>query len=354
MSADLWLRNPIFAAAGSEACAQLAERYPAKRYGPERNVVTSGQALEHLHVLLEGCVRVYHQTPDGLELTVKLLRAPVVYGDLEMFHDLPFLESVATVEDSTIARIPCDDYDAFLDSYPAAMRAHMVHIAAAFCVAIRNEQQLFASLDRRIANLVMAYAQVAGKPPPIGDKPAVALSQESIARSLGVVRRSVAGVLATWAKSGIVRKRGNYLVLEQPEVLQQLCAPIANSLPYWIGIPLDPLSHAASPEEERRATLELVEGPPALPVGQKSIFDKELVVGGDSGCGLQLPPMEGTIAPRHCRLFRSARGGRYWVQALSSRMPTLLNDAPVTRAVLRDGDVIGLGPVKLKVGLGRA
>jgi hypothetical protein len=221
----------------------------------------------------------------------------------------------------------------------------MLHISAAFCVAVRNEQQLFASLDRRVANLVMAYAKVQTAPA-LGDKPAVLLSQESIAQSLGVVRRSVAGVLSQWAKDGVVRKRGAYLVLERPEVLDALCAPIANSLPYWIGIPLETLSNE---DEARSAMLELTTGP-ADRIAQHTVIERELVIGRDASCGLVVP--DEAVAMRHCRVFRSARGGRYWVQSLTGKVPTLLNGAPVTRAVLREGDVIGVGAVTWKVSLG--
>src|SRR5262245_32967635 len=102
----LWMQNPIFAAAGKDACAMLPRFYPAERFAPGARVVSAGEPLDHLHVLLDGSVRVFHQNPDGLEVTVKLLRAPVVYGDIELFHGLPFLECVAALEEARIARIP--------------------------------------------------------------------------------------------------------------------------------------------------------------------------------------------------------------------------------------------------------
>ena len=109
------------------------------------------------------------------------------------------------------------------------------------------------------------------------------------------------------------------------------------------------LSGGDAPTEDRAACVELVLGPADL-VARRTLLDRELVLGRDPSCGLVLP--DEAIAPRHVRLFRSARGGRYWVQALSSKLPTLLNDAPVTRAVLRDGDIVGLGAVRLRVKLG--
>ncbi len=338
-----WLENPIFAAAGEAVCAELATRYPGRRCTSGVEIVRAGEGLDHLHVLLEGSVRVYHQTPDGLEVTVKLLRAPVVYGDIELFHELPFLESVAAIDRAVVARIPRDEYDRFLDEHPASLRAHLHHLAAAFCVAARNEQQLFASLDRRIANLLLAHVKVGATVPTIGDRPALALSQDAIARSLGVVRRSVAGVLAEWTKAGILRRRGEHIVIEQPEHLQRLCTSIADSLPYWIGMPLVTLGGADAPDPGARLSLAII-GDERSPLS----VDRELSIGSDPGCDLSLLG----VAARHCRVFRSARGGRYWVQALSKKAPTLLNETPVTRAVLRDGDVIGLGDSRLRVVLG--
>ena len=126
---ELWLANPIFASAGPEACEDLVLRYPSTRHAPGDRIVTAGEPLTHLHVLLDGAVRVYHQNPDGLEVTVKLLRAPVVYGDIEIFHDLPFLECVGAVGEALVARFPVAEYDAFLDRYPAAMWRRCSRIA---------------------------------------------------------------------------------------------------------------------------------------------------------------------------------------------------------------------------------
>jgi CRP-like cAMP-binding protein len=348
----LWLKNPIFATAGNKACAMLAERYPAKRHRAGAQIVASGALVEHLHVLLDGCVRVYHQNPDGLEVTVKLLRTPCVYGDIELFHDLPFLERVAAVDDSLIARIPRAEYEAFLRANPWTMFEHLRHLSAAFCVSARNEQQLFASLERRIANLLLAYAQIAQttarRASAPGFRPAVPLTQESIAQSLGVVRRSVAGVLAKWNKEGILRKRGDEIVLERLEFLEQLCAPIASSLPYWIGMPLDKLAVLADDEPE--AAVEVVSGPDEV-LGKIARIGRELIVGTDASCGLVLPGA--SVAPLHCRFFRSARGGRYWVQSLTRKARTFHAGEPITRAVLREGDAVGIGDIELRMRLGQ-
>jgi hypothetical protein len=55
----------------------------------------------------------------------------------------------------------------------------------------------------------------------------------------------------------------------------------------------------------------------------------------------------------HCRFFRSARGGRYWVQSLTRKERTFHAGAPITRAVLHEGDTVALGNIELRMLLGK-
>ena len=335
----LWMGNPIFAAGGEALCEHLASRYPAKRVRPGTGLSRTG-SMADVSVLLAGSVRVFNRSPEGLEATVKLLRAPCLFGDFEVFHNLPTFSWAAAIDDVTVARIPRADFLVLLDEHPSVTRAYLDHVVAAFSVAARSELQLFAALDRRIANLILSYTEVSPTKNTLGEEPVVALSQEAIAQSLGVVRRSVANVLGAWIKAGILRRRGAQLVIEQPDLLRRLREPIDSSLPYWIGMPMD----IRPVVESKEASLEVAAGPAEL-VGKRLECRDELTIGSDLHCDLVIG-IEGTL-PRHARLFRSRRGGRHWVQSLSRRTRVSIDGAEIDRRVLHDGDVIELGPCRL-------
>ena len=49
------------------------------------------------------------------------------------------------------------------------------------------------------------------------------------------------------------------------------------------------------------------------------------------------------LSPQHCRVFRAATGGRFWVEDLDSLNGSELNDKPVKLNVLKDADRIKVG-----------
>jgi len=342
-STDLWLRNPIFRAAGEEACAQLARRFPATVHAAGAVIAEAGVAAD-LHVLLRGAVRVYQRTADGREAVSRLLDAPAVFGDAELLRGLPMLESVAAIDEVEVAVVPAEAYLELLGRSPAAMRQHLVHAAGALCVWARASRLVFATLEQRIANLLLSFADRFGVPLVRGGVELGAdLSNLTIARSLGAVRRSVIKVMRRWGEEGTIARRAPAIILLRPDVLEGIAAPIRGSL--WHGAEMS-LDGLAQKDRLDLGLVEVVDDPGGLlEVGD------DLVFGSAPGATLRVPVE--AVCPRHCRIHRGATGARYWVEDLDSVTGTRLNGAPVRRCVLHDGDLIEVGPIQLRFRLRR-
>jgi CRP-like cAMP-binding protein len=336
----LWRQNPIFAAIEPGILTELVARYRDETLQPRTLILESGAEVEHLYVVLSGTVRVFHRSPDGREAVVKLLRAPAVFAELELLHDLRMLESVDTIDEVRLARIPGQEYIELLHRYPEAMFAHLKHLAAAFCVAARNEQQVFARLEQRIANLLLSYADADADDQELTHavELPVELSQGDITRSLGAVRRSVSRIISAWQKEGVVEQQDRRWVLLRPEVLEELAAPIRHSLNYQMGMSLAPLDQKRA--RLARASLEIAAGHPRW-IGRSFEVDEELIIGRQPPASLLLPSE--LVSPQHCRVFRAATGGRFWIEDMESLNGCELNDRPVKLNVLKDGDQIKVG-----------
>jgi CRP-like cAMP-binding protein len=352
----LWRENPIFAAVDEPALAALCASCPAEGIAARTMILEAGMPVSALQVVLAGTVRVFHRSADGREAVVKLLRAPSVFAELELFHDLPMLECVDSVDDVRLARVPGPEYIALIHKFPAAMYAHLLHLSAAFCVAAKNEQQVFALLEQRIANLLLSYADLelpfrgsdgseGGAGPLELPTP---LSQNDIACSLGAVRRSVARILSGWQKAGVLEQSEGRWVLHKREDLEELAAPIRHSLNYQMGMSLRPLTRRQGLAQAR---LEITRGHPRW-VGRSYEVEDQLIVGRQAPARLLLPSE--LLSPQHCRVFRAATGGRIWIEDLDSLNGCAVNDRKVGRqTVLRDGDRIQIGGFELCVHLER-
>ncbi|MBW2733634.1 MAG: cyclic nucleotide-binding domain-containing protein [Deltaproteobacteria bacterium] len=346
LDAILWEQNRIFAAAGSATCADFSQRYPTQAHEPDTVLARVGDPASELRVLLTGTVRIFHETPDGRQTVVKLMRAPNVFGDIELLHELDFLENVAAVDSIRLALIPATDYQAFLDAHPTATKRHLEHMAAAFCVVARHERAMLSPLEERLANLLLSYAELFGQLNTCGDivfsRP---LSQPEMATSLGVSTRAIAQVLSSWHKTGLLAKKERKVALRDLAALRKLALPVRGSLRYEMGMSLDHLARGGGEREVASAELQLVSDEHPL-CGQTFPICDELIVGSQVPSQLRL--VGAAIEAQHCRIFRATTGGKFWVEDLQTAAGTWLRGKRVSRAVLRDGDEFQLGGTRLR------
>jgi CRP/FNR family cyclic AMP-dependent transcriptional regulator len=337
----LWMQNPIVAAAGEETGRALAAKYVPTTHPAGVDLIKEGETSDQVHVVLSGTVRIYQKAADGREVLAKLLRSPCLFGDLELLAEVPMVKNVASVDEVSVAVIPWEEYLDLLRGSSAAMMEHLKQIAAAFCVAARNQRQVFASLEQRMANLVLSYADFYGDPS--GDDLVITekLSQQQIALSLGTVRRSVAKVLSEWTKKGLLSRRDDRYVVHRMDKLEELAASIRGSLNYQMGMSME---QVAMKEQLSRGVIEVLSGSGSM-VGRRYPIEGELLVGRQKTCHLVLP--DDFVSIRHCRIYRGTTGPRFWIEDLESDNGTRVNGGEIARAVLREDDLIEVGSTRL-------
>ncbi len=89
------------------------------------------------------------------------------------------------------------------------------------------------------------------------------------------------------------------------------------------------------------AKLVVIEGKLA---GREYVIDKPIIIG--RGEGLSIRPPDAKLSREHSKVYH--QGSDYIVVDLNSRNGTFVNDAPVTRRVLHDGDEILVGATRLR------
>jgi two-component system, cell cycle response regulator len=102
---------------------------------------------------------------------------------------------------------------------------------------------------------------------------------------------------------------------------------------------LPPLSKRR-PQKERQPALILYDGDEIG--GLHSLTKDQTVIGRAAGCDIVIP--EPRVSPRHAMIRRTSAGGsEFEIVDLQSASGTLLEGAPVERAVLQSGDKVGIG-----------
>lgn len=208
--------HPIFKHVKPQTVEFLVERSRVQQYPRGHLVLTEGSDELRFFVLVQGSVRVFYSDPTGRQVVVKLFKAPVAFGEMECIAGVPYLESVEALEKSQALEIPRHVFLLGLRQSQELTYNMVLDLAARLCIAAQNERSLaFNTVERRLATLLHAHVTLFGLPAPGGMMIRIPLSQDALAQSLGVARRSVTRALARWTREGLIKKsQGRFVVAD--------------------------------------------------------------------------------------------------------------------------------------------
>ena len=191
-------------------------------------------------------MRVYHRSANGNEVTVKLFRAPALFGEMEVLAGWPFLEYVITLEPSEIFLMPAAVLVKLLKTQRAFAEALAVDLSLRLCIATHHERALaFCNVDTRLNHrqtgqiladeldvpvardlvghgLDATNAEVAGEPCDLGVRITTLLTGNSMAHDLAVSRKSVVRALGKLEELALVAKaEGRYVVIDLDALRQR-------------------------------------------------------------------------------------------------------------------------------------
>ena len=96
----------MFSALTQSNLKELYNQTHIKNYTKDSIVFYEGDDSNHLHILLEGSVKLYKTTPKGTQIQINRLGAPDLIGEYACFEELPFPATCEFVTNGTIGRLP--------------------------------------------------------------------------------------------------------------------------------------------------------------------------------------------------------------------------------------------------------
>ncbi len=213
-------KNPLFGVVDPDALELMARHAERVRFRAGRKVLREGELAGDVFVLVSGGVRIYHKAPteEEGEIVVKLFRAPAFFGEMEVLLKIAWLETVETVLPSEVIRIRGAAFSALLGQDIDLCLGLVKDLTLRLCISTEHARVLaFTSAEARLASLVMDHINLFGVPDEAtgGVRLDVKLSQETLARSLAVSRKTINQTLGRWRQEGLLlKKAARYIVLD--------------------------------------------------------------------------------------------------------------------------------------------
>jgi CRP-like cAMP-binding protein len=214
--ADVLGEVPIFAALTGEEREELASHMRVRQFARDEVIFHRDDPSGHFFVIVAGTVKLAAEDESGRELTIAILRGGDVFGELELFDDLPRSVTVSAITETQLLALARSDFFAVLERHPRSMRAMLVYLARVIRDTSRRiEDLVFLDLPSRVAKALLDLRSAHGA------NGEIHLTQEDIASFVGATRASVNRVLADLEQQGILFIARRHIEVKDLDRLQR-------------------------------------------------------------------------------------------------------------------------------------
>lgn len=208
-------RLPLFARLSDAELDELAERIRPRSFRRGETIFRKDDTGTHLYLVLEGTVKIALPGELGQEALVALMRPGEFFGELALLDRGPRSASATALEDTSAALLAGDDFLAFLESHPAAVRVVLEVLARTIRrLSDRVEDLTFLDVPSRVAKYLLDLAQSHGA---AGWE--LNLTQDELAAFTGASRVSVNRVLGDLERRDLISIRRRRIAIRDPERL---------------------------------------------------------------------------------------------------------------------------------------
>jgi CRP/FNR family cyclic AMP-dependent transcriptional regulator len=185
-----------------------------------QTIFQKGDAGSSMMAVLSGRVRIGAISLEGKEITLNMIDAGEVFGEIALLDGKPRSADATAIEDTLLLVIERRNFLPFLEGDQGLA----LRLLAVLCERLRQTSEalgdfvmfdLSARLGRTLVKLAADYGRPSGQGVRIGIK----LSQNDLSRLVASSRESVNKQMRAWEEEGLVAKEGGLIVLLKPAEL---------------------------------------------------------------------------------------------------------------------------------------
>jgi len=216
---ELFRQHPFLAALTDDEAGELLKGARLRRLQAGETLFRIDDPGDMMFGVLAGCILIVVESEDGKELVLNRHVAGEIFGEIALLDGKGRSAGAVAYEPAELVQIDRATLLAFLRLRPDAM----LRMVALLCGRLRRvthlvEDSTFLDLPARLAKQLLAL---------VGSGEAAAtlrLSQNDLARMLGVSREAVAKQLGQWRDAGIVALGRRRLIVRNARALAELSA----------------------------------------------------------------------------------------------------------------------------------
>jgi CRP/FNR family transcriptional regulator, cyclic AMP receptor protein len=221
MRRQLLSKHLLISTMPERALDELVKFSTVARFEQHRNIFSKGEPGDCLYGILSGRVRIYSISPEGHEITLNVMEAGDLFGEIAILDRRTRTASASAMESTDLLRIHRDHFLPYLKANPDLI----LRMLSLVCDRLRwasstIEDAAFLSMPARLAKRLLFLADHHHKPEQRDIT--VPVSQHDLAKLVGASRETVNKQLALWRSSGILDTARSAIVIRNCVALRDL------------------------------------------------------------------------------------------------------------------------------------
>lgn len=205
-----------------EECAAVCAAATVRAYRPGEMVFQQGMVHDGIFIILSGQVRTYYLGPSGREITLAYWSPGNFVGGPELFGGSPHVWSGQAVRNSQVLHVRGPELRRLMESIPrlaVALVQALVHKGKCYSALIHMLGTRSAA--ERLAQLLLLMAGLDGRRVPEGIAIGRTLTQEELAKMVGVTRQWVTATLERFREQGMIGISPNKIIILEEDRLRR-------------------------------------------------------------------------------------------------------------------------------------
>lgn len=192
---------------------------PERTYKKGETIYRQGEQADSFYYVKKGQVKIFFNSPDGMEKTLSLVGKGSILGEAAFFDQMPRVSSAKTISPCTIIAINRSALlNAFRENPNLALHLLTLQAQSIRMLSSHVSSITFQRADRRIAGVLL---QAKTKK---NNQSVVTLTHEDIGYMVGVSRVTVSKILNDFAKRNLIKTAYRSVILTDIEALKEIAA----------------------------------------------------------------------------------------------------------------------------------
>jgi CRP/FNR family transcriptional regulator, cyclic AMP receptor protein len=218
-------RTRLFRGLPTGTIQQISAVSVRRSYGNGAIVFSQADPGDALYGVVTGKIRISASSRNGREMFLNIMEPGDTFGEIALLDGRPRTATASTTASSELMIITRDHFLELLKREPELV-SHVIHL---LCERIRwtsglAEESALLSVPERLARRLLSLGQLHGHETPNGVE--LSISQEEVARFLGLTRQVVNQHLQNWKIRGwLTLGRGKILIVDENALRKVVDAP---------------------------------------------------------------------------------------------------------------------------------